>query len=432
MYTQYSTVLRGETVNKIRENLLSHSIWVSISQYSLMGFNFLSQLIYTRLLSSTDFGIYGLAISITEITRSMFALSFNISYIVFDGEQVRLFNTAFFLAALQNVVFIVIFLIIYAVFIKLNIYKPRVLNLSLYYMIVSIFASFNYLFFAYFDKRRDFKQTIFPIFFSGVLAFLGGLFVAIKWRNYYALLIRDLISSITLLFILGFLIFYKEKNKINPRFFDFKIALKMLKYGFNMILARFSEVLFFRLDMLLLGKIYTSNKIGYYERGKYIANMFFTLLNPISTRLTLPVYSAFKFEREKNKKMVKVLSLYLLIPTLLFASIIVFFPEFVISLLYGTKWISLKPILLFFLIYITASPIFQNLKQYLYAMERVAMVTYIRLFQIVLFTLSFFFIGRILNNYLHASALSLGIATLFAIIPEMLSFTKTHQREREY
>ncbi|MCJ0600262.1 oligosaccharide flippase family protein, partial [Enterococcus cecorum] len=124
--------------------------------------------------------------------------------------------------------------------------------------------------------KRYFYSTLTGTLFSGII----GIIFAYKGYGVWALIAQYFTNSILDIVVLLFTIEWR------PKFvFSKKSALKMIDYGSKILLADLSGTFFNELRSLIIGKIYTSSDLAFYNKGNQLPNLI--TINVTSSIMTV-------------------------------------------------------------------------------------------------------------------------------------------------
>lgn len=186
------------------------------------------------------------------------------------------------------------------------------------------------------DFKRSFLINCGAIFFQGIV----GITLAFNRWGIWSLVVSQLVNSIMLV-ILGF-IFINWRPSLT---FSFSRVQSMFAFGKNLLLASLIETIFSNVYSLVIGKVYTQESLGYYNRGQSIPNMLMTTINGSIQGVLFPAFSTYQDNMLKIKNMMRKsikISAYLIFPIMF--GIIAVAPR-LISVLLTDKWLPAVPFL---------------------------------------------------------------------------------------
>lgn len=190
------------------------------------------------------------------------------------------------------------------------------------------------------NRKMDFKRSFLincgAVFCQGVV----GITLAFNGWEIWSLVVSQIVNSVMLV-ILGF-IFIRWR----PRFrISFSKIHSMFAFGKNLLLASLIETIFNNVYSLVIGKVYTQESLGYYNRGQSIPNMLMTTINGSIQGVLFPAFSTYQDNVLKIKNMMRKsikMSAYLVFPIMF--GIIAVAPRLILVLL-TEKWLPAVPFL---------------------------------------------------------------------------------------
>jgi O-antigen/teichoic acid export membrane protein len=177
------------------------------------------------------------------------------------------------------------------------------------------------------------SESLFKLLIAIFLVFLG-------FKVYGA--IAGVIVSIFISFFLGL---YFIKDIFSSREENSRIS-GIYSYSFSFLFAVISITLLFSIDMIIARRIFTENVAGKYAVASILGKMIFFGTQPI-TKALFPISSETFENKKKTRPLLYKASGIVLLICFISLLLFLFFPEFIISLLFGSKYLDVAPILFF-------------------------------------------------------------------------------------
>jgi len=368
----------------ITKKIVSGILWMSSISYLGYALSFLIQLILVRLLNPEDFGIFFLGLSIAEILFIFFSYSFPLAVIQIQ-EAEDLFDTAFYLTLLSGVV-LVSLSSLSTVLLK-SYYSLHTILVFFILCVNQAIQSCASLYSASMEKTLNFKKNA---IIRGVVSGTAGIasvIMAYFSFGVWSLVGRELLMSV--------LLYIGMKNYSDYRFskrFSLKTAKLLLVFNYKFLLSRGLEIVYHRIPNLFIGTLTGVKTLGFFTQAYYLANLPNTIFGAATQNVSYVVYSKIQNNREKITNIFYITNYFLirlLIPIMIILAI---FPDFVIKILYGNKWIDASSYLRYFSIYAALLPLFSNAKTLAYGLGKLREVIYTYIFEILILFLSIFYI----------------------------------------
>lgn len=179
-------------------------------------------------------------------------------------------------------------------------------NMPMITLIIRVFslriplAAFNSVQHAYVSRHMIFKKFFFSTLFGTLVSAAIGIFLAIKGFGVWALVAQymsnSLIDSIVLLFTV----------KWRPRLmFSWKRAKGLLQYGWKILFAEFSGTFFNQLKGLIIGKVYTSADLAFFNRGNNLVGIATENIRTSTMSVLFPAMSNIEDDKERIKSVTR-------------------------------------------------------------------------------------------------------------------------------
>lgn len=216
----------------------------------------------------------------------------------------------------------------------------RVLSLTL------IVGAVNNVQHAYVSKTMQFKKFFFASFtgtvLSGVVGVVLAFYITAHTNNpvlgAWALVAQKITDHVIDTIFLWFTVKWKPKLE-----FSFKRLKSLYSYGWKILMSSFIDTLYKDLRTLIIGKMYTSADLAYYNKGNTYPSLIMNNLNKAIQHVLFPALSGHQDNIPKVKSMTRramKTSSYLVFPTMMgFAAV----SESFIYLLLGEAWMPIVP-----------------------------------------------------------------------------------------
>lgn len=294
-----------------RKKVISSLFWKLMERGGVQGIQFVISIILARLLTPDDYGIIALILVFIQIANVFIQTGFSTSLIQKTDSDDLDFSSVFylglFIALLLNVI-----LFFLAPFIA-NFYKLPILTTIVRVLSITLFfGSFNSVQNAYVSKNMQFKN----FFFSSMGAVLGsgiiGIICAYCGFGVWSLVIQQIVAGLLTTLILWFTV------KWRPKFiFSFERVKKLFSFGWKLLSSALLETVFSNVYSLVIGKVYTSNQLGVFNRGQQFPQIIASNLDGSIQSVMLPTLSSKKDDKIEVKRVMRrsvSMSCYLLMP----------------------------------------------------------------------------------------------------------------------
>jgi len=259
-----------------------------------------------------------------------------------------------------------------------------------------------------FKRNLDYQQIFKLYVIQKLLSFIIVLIVAIETRSFWALIIGDIVASLT--FTLGSYFIHNYRPKLS-------IAKIKAQWGFSRWLL-FKGIIGYcrsQIDTFIVSKFFSSAQLGKYYLTRDIAML---PSQNILTPAIEPLLAAFKENRHEKSLLAQQVRFSLFVISLITIPVALFiwnFSQPIVDTLLGEQWtttynlLSAMALLFFYISYV------QVLEQYLVALKNVKTLFYYDLISLIFITLMLI---SLVSSSLEAFAIIrglLGIITLLGL-----------------
>ncbi len=364
------------------------TLWTSGANYAAMGVGLVFGILRDRILLPYDNGVYAFGMATVDMLFILAAVSFNISIIGAEEEKEDLYSTAFVLTILLSLLMAIaaaglawILLLRGTVMIKVEAF----LLLAAF----SILNLFTILFTAYLEKQLEYKR-IARVNLVSIVAFpvVSLILVSIGWGA-WGMVFGQAASFIVSFIGMGIISRYPIGLRFNSR-----TARWFLSMGWKLIVTRGLEVVFVQYGTFVTEFLLGTVRQGSYNRVLKYWQMAPQTVAPAVVTVALPTYAKLQKEESKLDQAFQMVIFFLIRVLMPFTLVFLFLPAAFIRII-GTQWMDGVPVLQILAIAAILAPLFENMKQLLYAQGRPAHLIAIRVIQLAVFVPSmYFFVAR--------------------------------------
>lgn len=193
---------------------------------------------------------------------------------------------------------------------------------------------------AYVSRHMKFKKFFFSTLGGTLFSGAIGIIMALKGAGVWALVVQYLSNSIIDTTILFFTVKWKPKLM-----FSLSRVKTLYSYGWKLLGASLLDTTYNQLRALIIGKLYSSADLAYYNRGRNFPMLITNNINASIDSVLFPAISSQQDERAQLKEMVRrsiKTSSYILWPMLIGLAT---GGDTLIRLLLTDKWVECVPFL---------------------------------------------------------------------------------------
>ncbi|MFH1642285.1 MAG: oligosaccharide flippase family protein [Nanoarchaeota archaeon] len=253
--------------------------------------------IMTRMLSVSDYGIFGLLMVIMFLIVALSKSGLQNSYIRFYDEYKHIkkrldiyYSTFFYCSIIISILIAVIYFLTVNLVLK-SFLEHRLKDLLSFVSLIILFKSLYILFTSFFRaaQRTGLYNLIFVLetYFN---IFLGIIFLLLFKKNLYGLLIGYLLGDVIVLLIMVFLIIRDYGKYIKIKQINSALLKEALVYGLPLMGNEFTNNLLIFGDRFVISILLNSVSLGFYTAASNLANNVSACLAvPISYAI-VPIY----------------------------------------------------------------------------------------------------------------------------------------------
>lgn len=268
-----------------KNQVLSGLFWKFGERILAQGVSFVVSMVLARLLAPSDYGIIAMVLIFISIADVFVSSGFATALIQKKDSDATDFSTMFYCSlAVSVLIYAGLFLAspVIAGFyrepvlvIVLRVFALRI-PLSVYNTIQHAYVSRHMLF------RRFFFSTLFGTLASGVV----GIAMAYAGCGVWALVAQYFSNTIMDTLVLAVTVPWR------PRLlFSWKRAKGLMDYGSKILLADLSGTFFMQLRSFVIGKVYTSADLAYYNKGLQLPSLITTNISASVMAVLFPAIS---------------------------------------------------------------------------------------------------------------------------------------------
>ena len=321
----------------------SNTSWLLFEKVARLFLNFFVTIYVIRYLGPKEFGLFSYAISFYGLFVAFISLgleSISIRELVmFPEKRDEIIGSVFYTQLVGAVV--AISLITLTLFITSEELFTSILILII--SVSSFFQTFNVIDY-YFRSKVKAKYSVYVLFSSVLLISLIKFTLIILQASLIYFVIAFAFEFV--LNAIGyFIVYHFQKLKVVNWKFDKKLALKLLKDSWPLILSGVVVSIYMKVDQVIIKKMLGAEEVGYYAAAVRLSESWYFIPVAISNALFPAIVNAKNISKEifqnrlqKLYDMLTWIAIGISIP-------VSFFAKDIINLLYGDKFLSSAPIL---------------------------------------------------------------------------------------
>jgi len=313
--------------------------WISALRGITRGLSFIRILIIARLLTPSQFGLFGVASLILSFAEVFTETGVNIFLIQKKGNIDRYLNSLWIVSIMRGSI-IALVILISAHFIASFFNAPNSLSLLLLISIVPLIRGFINPAIILFQKNLNFNKEFY--FRSTILAVevLVSVFLVYLLRSPTGL-IFGMIASAIIEVVLSFIIISpRPKFKFEKvRFFEVFHAGKWVT------ISTIFNYLYQNLDDMVVVRLLNTTSLGLYQMAYKISMLPITEVSDVIAKVTFPIYSKIADDKARLRRaFLRTVSVNVVF-AVPFVFIFLAFPSQIILILLGSEWVAAVSVL---------------------------------------------------------------------------------------
>jgi len=198
---------------------------------------------------------------------------------------------------------------------------------------------------AYVSRNMIFKRFFFATLGGTIGAAAIGIWMAVAGFGVWALITQSLFNNAVDTIILWLTVKWRPK-----KYFSFKRLKRLFSYGWKMLASSLLDTIYNNVRTLIIGKLYSSSDLAYYNKGKTWPNLFIENVNSSIDSVLLPTMSKAQDNATQVKNMTRramKTSTYVMAPIMMGLA---FVAEPLTRLVLTDKWLPCVPYMRIFCI----------------------------------------------------------------------------------
>lgn len=301
------------------------------------GIQFIIQIFLARLLLPDDYGMAAILAVFITLSNVFIQSGFSMALIQKKEASEVDFSTALYTS-------FGIALVFYAALFAgapwiAEFYGMRELKPLLRAIAAVLFAgAVNSIQYAYISRKLQFRSyTMAAVLSSGCSGILG-ICLARGGYGVWALVIQQIAANYLTVIFLFFFVRWRPKPV-----FSMQSLQEMFGYGWKILGSGLINSLYMSMYNLVIGKVYSSELLGLYNRGDQFPNMLVSNVNDTVQSIVLPVLANVQEEAGRVKELMKkglVLNAFLIVPMMMGLAAV---SRPLVTVLLTDKWLAVVP-----------------------------------------------------------------------------------------
>ena len=325
-------------------NVVSNFLWRFAERCGAQLVSFVVSIVLARILAPEDYGTIALVTVFTAILQVFVDSGLGTALIQkkdaddLDFSSVFYFNFAMCLVLYSGMFIAAPYI---AIFYEDMTLTPVIRVLSLTIVISGVKGIQQ----AYVSRNMLFKNFFFSTIGGTIFSAFLGIGLAFSGYGVWALVAQQLSNTMIDTLILWITVKWKPKKE-----FSWKRLRTLFSYGWKLLVSSLLDTVYNNLRNLIIGKMYSSADLAYYNQGDKFPKIIVTNINTSIDSVLLPTMSNEQDDRNRIKSMTRraiKTSTYVMAPLMMGLA---FCAESIVKIVLTDKWLPCVPFLRLFCI----------------------------------------------------------------------------------
>lgn len=315
------------------KKVLSNFFWRFFERCGAQGVTFIVSIVLARLLDPDVYGTVALVTVFTTIMQVFVDSGMGNALIQKkEADDLDFSSVFFFNMAVCSLLYLIMF--IAAPFIAAFYKMPELTSVVRVLSLILIISGVKNVQQAYVSRNMQFKKFFFSTIGGTIGAAVVGIVMAYLGFGVWALVAQMLFNAAVDTIILWITVKWRPKMM-----FSFERLKALFSFGWKLLVSSLLDTVYNDLRQLIIGKLYSSNDLAFYNQGKKFPHLIVTNINTSIDSVLLPTMS--KAQDDKNavrsmtRRAIKT-STYIMMPVMIGLAVCA---EPLVSLILTDKWL---------------------------------------------------------------------------------------------
>lgn len=315
------------------KKVLSNFFWRFFERCGAQGVTFIVSIVLARLLDPDVYGTVALVTVFTTIMQVFVDSGMGNALIQKkEADDLDFSSVFFFNMAVCSLLYLIMFIV--APFIAAFYKMPELTSVVRVLSLILIISGVKNVQQAYVSRNMQFKKFFFSTIGGTIGAAVVGIVMAYLGFGVWALVAQMLFNAAVDTIILWITVKWRPKMM-----FSFERLKALFSFGWKLLVSSLLDTVYNDLRQLIIGKLYSSNDLAFYNQGKKFPHLIVTNINTSIDSVLLPTMS--KAQDDKNavrsmtRRAIKT-STYIMMPVMIGLAVCA---EPLVSLILTDKWL---------------------------------------------------------------------------------------------
>lgn len=281
-----------------KHSVIVNFFWRFAERCGAQAVSFIVSIILARLLSPDEFGTVALMVVFTNILSIFIDSGFSISLIQKKDADDLDYSTIFYFNIFSCLLMYVI-LFMTAPAIARFYMNDKMVAMLRFIGLTFLISGVKSIQTAYVSKNMLFKRFFFSTLGGTMVAAIVGIWMAMKGLGAWAIITQSVVNNLVDTTILWVTVRWRPKKA-----FSFVRLKSLFSFGWKLLLSKILDTVYNNLRTLIIGKVYSSTDLAYYNKGEGWPALVIGNVNSSIDSVLLPTMS----RAQDHADMVKVMT----------------------------------------------------------------------------------------------------------------------------
>ena len=320
-------------MNNQQKSFASNFIWRFLERIGAQGVTFVVSIVLARLLDPTVYGIVAIVTVFTTIMQVFVDSGMGNALIQKkDADDIDFSSVFYFNLFMCAILYLLMFFA--APFIASFYEMPELASLIRVMSLILIISGVKNIQQAYVSRNMLFKKFFFATLGGTIGAAIIGIWLAWKGYGVWALVVQNLFNALVDTVILWITV------KWRPRLvFSFQRLQGLFSFGWKLLASALLNTVYMELRQLIIGKVYTSEDLAFYNRGNQFPKLIVQNINTSIDSVLFPTMAKDQDDRSRVRNMTRQaikVSSFLMMPLMMGLAVCA---EPIVRLVLTEKWL---------------------------------------------------------------------------------------------
>ncbi len=319
--------------NQLKTKTITNMIWRFAERSGAQGVAFIVSIVLARLLTPSEYGTVAMITVFTSVFQVFVDSGMGNALIQKkDADQLDFSTVFYFNIIMCIVIYGILFLV--APLIADFYGMPELTSMTRVVGLTIVVAGLKNIQQAYVSKHLLFRKFFFATLGGTIAAGVVGIAMAFMGYGAWAIVGQQITNVVIDTIILYLIVKWRPTLQ-----FSFSRLKRLFNYGWKLLASSLLDTAYNNLRSLIIGRVYSSSDLAYYNRGHQIPNLVVTNINNSIDSVLFPVMSQEQDDKTRVRNMTRRsirISIYVMAPIMMG---IAFVATPLIRLLLTEKWL---------------------------------------------------------------------------------------------